>query len=189
MELYLSERHRRPQYPRWSLWWSEVKATKAYRHFKTFTMAPPAPVKCSLPGCEYETPPGCPNWDLITKQLEVHAATAHPPPANFASLYSTAEEKWPFLLGLHNQDVVTWNNNITNNLPFVSMIRKSLVICDPAFTCSVNLYISSTVIQHQLLARPKTKSLKGEQQLNTRRITSYVPTLNFLILLSRVSEK
>ena len=44
-------------------------------------MAPPAPVKCSSPGCEYETPPGCPNWDLITKQLEVHAATAHPPPA------------------------------------------------------------------------------------------------------------
>ena len=43
-------------------------------------MAPPAPVKCSSPGCEYETPPGCPNWDLITKQLEVHAATAHPPP-------------------------------------------------------------------------------------------------------------
>ena len=44
-------------------------------------MAPPAPVKCSSPGCTYETPAGCPNWDLITKQLELHAATVHPPPA------------------------------------------------------------------------------------------------------------
>ena len=42
-------------------------------------MAPPNPVKCSSPGCTYETPAGCPNWDLITKQLELHAATVHPP--------------------------------------------------------------------------------------------------------------
>jgi hypothetical protein len=42
---------------------------------------PPAPVKCSFLDCTYETPAGCPNWDILTKQLELHAATVHPPPA------------------------------------------------------------------------------------------------------------
>ena len=44
-------------------------------------MAPPPPIKCSYQDCTYTTPVGCPTWELVTKQLEVHAATVHPPPA------------------------------------------------------------------------------------------------------------
>ena len=45
------------------------------------TMAPPTPIPCSFPECTYTTPAGCPSWDLITKQLELHASTVHPPHA------------------------------------------------------------------------------------------------------------
>ena len=41
----------------------------------------PTPIKCSYSTCEYSTPTGCPSWELMTKQLELHATTVHPPPA------------------------------------------------------------------------------------------------------------
>ena len=44
-------------------------------------MVAPTPIKCSAAGCSYETPAGCPNWDIMSKQLEIHATTVHPPPA------------------------------------------------------------------------------------------------------------
>ena len=42
-------------------------------------MAPP-PLKCSFTDCEYSTPAGCPTWELMIKQLEVHSTAVHPPP-------------------------------------------------------------------------------------------------------------
>ena len=40
-------------------------------------MAPPTPMRCSYPECEYETPTNIPNFELIVKTLEIHAKTAH----------------------------------------------------------------------------------------------------------------
>ena len=40
----------------------------------------PAPIECSYPECDYKTPAGCPTWELMTKQLELHASSVHPPP-------------------------------------------------------------------------------------------------------------
>jgi hypothetical protein len=40
----------------------------------------PAPIECSYPACDYKTPAGCPTWELMTKQLELHASSVHPPP-------------------------------------------------------------------------------------------------------------
>ena len=40
----------------------------------------PTPIECSYPDCDYKTPAGCPAWELMTKQLELHASSVHPPP-------------------------------------------------------------------------------------------------------------
>ena len=41
-------------------------------------MAPPAPVACSVQGCDYTTPANTPTWEIIRDFLQVHASTAHP---------------------------------------------------------------------------------------------------------------
>ena len=43
-------------------------------------MAPPTPISCSKPDCDYTTPVGCPNWELMVKLLESHVTSAHPAP-------------------------------------------------------------------------------------------------------------
>ena len=40
-------------------------------------MPPPTPLKCSSPECQWETPTGCPTWELMTTQLTLHIQTAH----------------------------------------------------------------------------------------------------------------
>ena len=40
----------------------------------------PTPLHCTVQDCEYTTPVGCPTWELMTKQLEVHSLAVHPPP-------------------------------------------------------------------------------------------------------------
>ena len=37
----------------------------------------PAPSKCSAPECDYATPTGLPNHDLVTQHLQIHAQVAH----------------------------------------------------------------------------------------------------------------
>lgn len=43
-------------------------------------MAPPARQPCSVEGCQYQTPEGIPNWDILTQQLEIHQKSVHPAP-------------------------------------------------------------------------------------------------------------
>ena len=40
-------------------------------------MPAPAPVPCSVALCDYTTPAGCPNWDVIRDMLTIHASSAH----------------------------------------------------------------------------------------------------------------
>ena len=40
-------------------------------------MAPPAPLHCSVPGCEYETQEGTPTWDSMLAQMFVHTQAVH----------------------------------------------------------------------------------------------------------------
>jgi len=37
----------------------------------------PAPSKCSAPDCDYTTPTGLPNHDLVTQHLQIHAQVVH----------------------------------------------------------------------------------------------------------------
>ena len=41
-------------------------------------MAPPLPMQCSHPGCDYETPGSIPTYEYVLKALELHVNSAHP---------------------------------------------------------------------------------------------------------------
>ena len=41
---------------------------------------PPDPLHCSVPGCQYSTPKGCPTWDLMSNLLSTHTSGAHQAP-------------------------------------------------------------------------------------------------------------
>ena len=38
----------------------------------------PNPITCSKDGCDFTTPVGIPNWELLLKALELHTAASHP---------------------------------------------------------------------------------------------------------------
>jgi len=41
----------------------------------------PDPLKCSVSGCTYSTPVGCPNWDQMVQLLQIHKDSVHQAPA------------------------------------------------------------------------------------------------------------
>ena len=41
-------------------------------------MPPPPQQACSAPGCQFETPPNMPTWDLVMNSLNQHTTVAHP---------------------------------------------------------------------------------------------------------------
>ena len=40
-------------------------------------MAPPTPLDCSVPGCDFTTPTGCPTWELMATFLTQHTNSVH----------------------------------------------------------------------------------------------------------------
>ena len=38
---------------------------------------PPSPLECTKEGCEWKTPPNCPDWDKLIKMLELHTMAEH----------------------------------------------------------------------------------------------------------------
>ena len=68
-------------------------------------MPPPAPVKCSKPGCDFVTPEGAPTWELLNSFLTNHTSSCHQPavPQPVAGQHSSKLEKLPrpvFTLGM-----------------------------------------------------------------------------------------
>ena len=41
----------------------------------------PEPLQCSVSGCTYYTPVGCPNWDQMVQLLQIHKDSVHQAPA------------------------------------------------------------------------------------------------------------
>ena len=52
-------------------------------------MAPPTPLECSGDGCGYSTPPGAPNWEIISNLLTAHTQAVH----NFGGQQTTPSSK------------------------------------------------------------------------------------------------
>ena len=44
-------------------------------------MAPPEPMQCSAPDCDFSTPAGVPDFPMMIQCLQFHVQTAHPPAA------------------------------------------------------------------------------------------------------------
>ena len=40
-------------------------------------MAPPTPIGCTAPDCDWKTPTNCPNWEQMVRFLELHLVSAH----------------------------------------------------------------------------------------------------------------
>ena len=40
-------------------------------------MAPPPPLTCSAPDCEFSTPQGAPTWEMMSALLNTHALSVH----------------------------------------------------------------------------------------------------------------
>ena len=40
-------------------------------------MAPPTPMTCSAPGCEFVTPAAIPTYEYVIKALDLHVQSAH----------------------------------------------------------------------------------------------------------------
>ena len=75
-------------------------------------MPPPRPLPCSLEGCEYTTPEGTPNWDMMLNFLNIHAQTAHGIAGhqNNAPVAAPARlEKLPRPTFSLNSSEATWN--------------------------------------------------------------------------------
>ena len=81
-------------------------------------MPPPAPVKCSKPGCDFVTPEGAPTWELLNSFLTNHTSSCHQPavPQPVAGQQSSKLEKLPrpvFTLGMSESAwefvMVQWN--------------------------------------------------------------------------------
>ena len=41
-------------------------------------MAPPTPLQCQSPGCDYQTPSNTPSWEMMLQLLQLHDKNAHP---------------------------------------------------------------------------------------------------------------
>ena len=79
-------------------------------------MAPPRPLLCSAEGCEYTTPEGTPNWDMMFSILNIHSQTKHgvtghqaAAPAAAPSAAPSRLEKLPRPVFSLNSSEATWN--------------------------------------------------------------------------------
>ena len=58
-------------------------------------MAPPPQQKCSHADCDFETPVGCPTWDLVSTFLIQHTQAVHASPTTVATQSTPRLEKLP----------------------------------------------------------------------------------------------
>jgi hypothetical protein len=75
-------------------------------------MAPPRPLLCSAEGCEYATPEGTPNWDMMFNILNIHSQTKHGVAGHQAAApaaTSSRLEKLPRPVFSLNSSEATWN--------------------------------------------------------------------------------
>ena len=61
------------------------RARRRARRQEEVVMDQPPPQTCGRPGCQYNTPPGVPDWQGVIQLLQIHAQTAHPGPAPAAA--------------------------------------------------------------------------------------------------------
>ena len=53
-------------------------------------MAPPNPIQCSVPTCNFTTPDNTPTWEMMTNLLKIHTDAVHRPPADQAAPGATS---------------------------------------------------------------------------------------------------
>ena len=68
-------------YERWlyPCWCSQVIVISSNLRvtWRASTMAPPPPLTCSVPDCEFATPQGTPTWEIMSTLLNTHTLANH----------------------------------------------------------------------------------------------------------------
>ena len=82
-------------------------------------MAPPTPLQCQSPGCEYQTPSNTPSWEMMIQLLQLHDKNAHPAASLQSGSSNVKLEKLPrpvFSLNMTEAawqfKVIEWNSYI-----------------------------------------------------------------------------
>ena len=70
-------------------------------------MAPPTPLQCQSPGCDWSTPPNTPSWEMMVQLLQLHDKNVHPAATN-NSPSTTKLERLPRPVFSLNMTEATW---------------------------------------------------------------------------------
>ena len=115
----------------------------------SIAMPPPAPLLCSVPGCDYETPQGAPTWEACITLLTTYAQSVHGGGAQPVTTTGSKLEKLPrptFTLNMTESQwsftKIQWDNYINQSSlcsykQHVTMLyaRESLIlglsVCPP----------------------------------------------------------
>ena len=74
-------------------------------------MAPPNPIQCSVPTCNFSTPENTPTWEMMTNLLKVHTDAVHSFPSAQAAPGATSAKlkKLPRPDSSHEMREAEWN--------------------------------------------------------------------------------
>ena len=103
-------------------------------------MPPPAPLLCSVPGCDYETPQGAPTWEACITLLTTYAQSDHGGAAQPVTTTGSKLEKLPrptFTLNMTESQwsftKIQWDNYINQSTVSESVKLMQLqAACDNA---------------------------------------------------------
>ena len=89
-------------------------------------MAPPAPLQCQAPDCDYETPPNTPTWDQMMMLMTQHIQLQHPAPVQQQHACHTGSrlEKLPRPVFTLNMSEAAWDFKV---IEWDSYIAQTLV--------------------------------------------------------------
>ena len=71
-------------------------------------MAPPAPLQCQSPGCEWQTPTNTPSWEMMIQLLQLHDKNANPAATSTANPTTAKLDRLPRPVFTLNMTEATW---------------------------------------------------------------------------------
>ena len=140
-------------------------------------MAPPNPIQCSVPTCNFSTPENTPTWEMMTNLLKIHTDAVHRPPAAQVAPGATSAklEKLPrpkFSLEMTEAEwkfkEQSWKAYIgqTPNLAEETKVQQLQAACEESLLRRVHDSggLTQFVTEVALLARIKTLAVKVTHQ-------------------------
>ena len=71
-------------------------------------MAPPTPLRCQSPGCDWQTPTNTPSWEMMLQLLQLHDKQVHPAAASTTNSTAAKLERLPRPVFTLSMTEATW---------------------------------------------------------------------------------